>query len=55
MVENDNSDHDKLINGLFYLVCAAMHHPCNGQRLYLQETYQVVLIMYYNHISYCYI
>ena len=32
-----------MTNYIFYLVCAAMHHPSNGPRLHLQETDQVVL------------
>ena len=27
---------------IFYLVCAALHHPSDGSRLHLQETHQVL-------------
>ena len=38
-----------MTNNIFCLVCATMHHPSNGPRFHLQETNQVLHILFLKH------
>ena len=38
-----------MTDNIFCLVCATMHHPSNGPRFHLQETNQVLHILFLKH------